>query len=59
MYTWNLFILYFGGWTLQKKAFSKQNKGHLGSRYIIYSELHVHPYPSAQTVDGFNTAKTT
>ena len=34
MYTWNLFVLYFGGWTLQNKVFSNQNKGHLGSRYI-------------------------
>ena len=30
--TWNLFVLYFGGWTLQIKVFSSQNKGHLGSR---------------------------
>ena len=37
--TWNLFVLYFGGWTLQNKVFSNQNKvfsnqnkGHLGSR---------------------------
>ena len=29
--TWNLFVLYFGGWTLQKKTLSVQNKGHLGS----------------------------
>ena len=34
LYTWNLFVLYFGGWTLQNKVFSNQNKGHLGSRYI-------------------------
>ncbi len=26
-------VLYFGASTLQKKAFSNQNKGHLGSRY--------------------------
>ena len=26
-------VLYFGGWTLQIKVFSNQNKGHLGSRY--------------------------
>ena len=32
MHTWNLFVLYFGVWTLQKKAFSNQNRGHLGSR---------------------------
>ena len=25
---------YFGASTLQKKAFSNQNSGHLGSRYI-------------------------
>ena len=35
--TWNPFVLYFWVWTLQKKALSIQNKGHLGSRYI-------HPY---------------
>ena len=34
IYTWNLFVLYFGVWTLQKKALSNQNKGHLGSRYV-------------------------
>ena len=40
MYTWNLFVLYFGIWTLQKKAFSNQNRGHLGSRYIyIYTYI--------------------
>ena len=33
IYTWNLFVLYFGVWTLQKKAFSNQNRDHLGSRY--------------------------
>ena len=32
IYTWNLFVLYFGGWTLQNKVFSNQNKGHLGSK---------------------------
>ena len=26
-------FLYFGGWTLQSKVASNQNKGHLGSRY--------------------------
>ena len=37
---WNLFVLYFGGWTLQNKVIfqSKQFfKGHLGSRYILVS----------------------
>ena len=33
-YTWNLFVLYFWASTLQNKAFSNRNKGHLGSRYI-------------------------
>ena len=33
-YTWNLFVLYFGASTLQKKAFSNQNKGHLSSKYM-------------------------
>ena len=32
---WNLFVLYFGVWTLQKKAFSNQNRGHLGSRCFL------------------------
>ena len=32
--TWNLFVLYFCGWTLQNKVFCNQNKGHLGSRYM-------------------------
>ena len=30
MYTWNQFVLYFGGWTLQNKVFSNQNKGRFG-----------------------------
>ena len=34
IYTWNLFVLYFWASTLQNKAHSNQNKGHLGSRYI-------------------------
>ena len=34
VYTWNLFVLYLEGWTLQNKAVFKQNNGHLGSRYI-------------------------
>ena len=38
--TWNLFVLYFGGWTLQNKVFSNQNKGHLGSRYIYIYKYH-------------------
>ena len=40
IHTWNLFVLYFGGWTLQNNVFSKQNKGHLGSRYILYIEFY-------------------
>ena len=32
--TWNLFVLYFWVSTLQNKAFSSRNKGHLGSRYV-------------------------
>ena len=40
IYTWNLFVLYFWASTLQNKAFSNQNKGHLGSRYIyIYTYI--------------------
>ena len=42
--------LYFWVWTLQKKAISIQNKGHLGSRYIF---RHV---PTLHTVDGRNPA---
>ena len=53
IYTWNLFVLYFGVWTLQKKAFSNQNKGHLGSRYIIY---YIYIWGSSQTPkDLFNS----
>ena len=37
IYTWNLFVLCFGGWTLQKQAFSNQNEGHLGSMCIYNS----------------------
>ena len=33
IYTWNLFVLYFWASTLQNKALSNQNNGHLGSRY--------------------------
>ena len=52
IYTWNLFVLYFGGWTLQNKALFKQNKGHLGSRYtyiyIIYIHI-IYPLPKKTT----------
>ena len=34
IYIWNLFVLYFWASTLQNKALSNKNKGHLGSRYI-------------------------
>ena len=34
IFTWNLFVPYFGASTLQNKVFSNQNRGHLGSRYI-------------------------
>ena len=36
IYTWNPIDLYFWRSTPQNKAFSNQNKGHLGSRYIYY-----------------------
>ena len=39
--TWNLFVLYFGGWTLQNKVFAKQNKGHLGSRDIYHTYINI------------------
>ena len=35
IYTWNLFVLYFWASTLQNKALSNKNNGHLGSRYIV------------------------
>ena len=35
IYTWNLFVPCFGDSTLQNKVFSNQNRGHLGSRYIM------------------------
>ena len=45
LFAWNLFVLYFGGWTLQNKALFYQNKGHLGSRciyiYIQFFLLHL------------------
>ena len=45
IYTWNMFVLYFGVWTLQEKALSIQNKGHLGSRRVnryIYIYTYTH-----------------
>ena len=38
-HTRSLFVLYFGGWTLQNRVFSNQNKGHLGSRYTKCPQL--------------------
>ena len=35
VYTWNLFVLYFWASTLQNKALSNKNKGHLGSRFVF------------------------
>ena len=35
--TWNLFVLYFGGWTLQNKIFSNQNNCHLVPGSIWWS----------------------
>ena len=32
--TWKLFVLYFGGWTLQNEVFFNQKKGHLDSGYM-------------------------
>ena len=40
IHTWNLFVLYFGVWTLQKKAFSNQNRGHLSS-VCIYIYMYI------------------
>ena len=48
MYTWNLFVLYFWPWTLQKKALSTQNKGHLGSRYV-YTPWKINMEPTNQS----------
>ncbi len=44
IYTWNLFVLYFSASTLQNKAFSKKNNGHLrvpGLQIIIIYLLYV------------------
>ena len=41
IYTWNLFVLYFGASTLQKKAVSNQNGGHFGSRYILNRKINL------------------
>ena len=47
LFAWNLFVLYFGGWTLQNKALFYQNRGHLGSRckyiyiYVQFFLLHL------------------
>ena len=40
IYTWNPNDLYFWRSTPQNKAFSNQNKGHLGSRYV-YKCIHL------------------
>ena len=47
IYTWNPNDLYFWSSTPQNKAFSNQNKGHLGSKYIIiiiYIYTHICPF---------------
>ena len=43
VYTWNLFVPCFWASTLQKKALSNQNKGHLGSRYIKHHLIFYKP----------------
>ena len=48
IYTWNLFVLYFGGWTLQNKVFSNQNKGHLV--FLAYIDICVRT--ANQWLDG-------
>ena len=37
-------VLYFGVGTFQKKAFSKQNRGHLGSRYLNLNKIKCYQY---------------
>ena len=50
MYTWNLFVLYFWAWTLQKKALSNQNNGHFGLQVLIYIyKLRLNQYHSGKT----------
>ena len=38
VYSWNPFVLYFGGLTLQDKVFSIQNRGHLGSSLPTFTQ---------------------
>ena len=39
IYTWNLFVVYFGASILQKKAFSNQNKGSFGFQVYIEKKV--------------------
>ena len=38
---WNMFVLYFWGWTLQTKAMFIQNKGPWGSRYLLTTRTEI------------------
>ena len=55
--TWHLFVLYFGGWTLQNKAFSNQNRGHLGSR-CIYTYIY-HKFENQLDVGNYGMGNKT
>ena len=42
IYTWNLFVLYFGGWTLQNKVFSKQTRAIWVPGTYIYMYIYIY-----------------
>ena len=46
MYIWNLFFLYFGGWTLQNRVFSNQKQ----DIYIYYYTWATQEAPVLQEV---------
>ena len=51
MHTWNPNDLYFWRSTPQNKAFSNQNKGHLGSRYTYHLAFFVVPITRSPQFD--------
>ena len=57
LYTWNPFVLYFGDLTLQNKVFSIQNRGHLGSRYIVIVLLVSFGKPKLENLSGTSRRK--
>ena len=54
--SWNLFVLYFWASTLQNKALSNQNKGHLGSRLLILKNFWELSWRQWEVSCGFRTA---